>query len=98
MGGGAGVGEGRGESETPRGDTAPSFSFPLSFQLSGSEVLCTNSSISFFVLTALSPSGFDPDGLDRVRMRECVRARVCACAHSHTGALEPVTGMFLSKS
>lgn len=52
----------------------------------------------FFVLTALSPSGFDPDGLDRVRMRECVRARVCACAHSHTGALEAVTGMFLSKS
>ena len=30
----------------------------------------------FFVLTALSP-GFDPDGLGRVRMRECV------CVHIH---------------
>lgn len=42
-------GEGRGVQERPGGDIASLFFSLLSFQLSGSEVLGTNSSLSFWL-------------------------------------------------
>lgn len=75
-----GLGEGGGEWEKPGGDTR--LRFPSRFSSN-----CPAQ--KFFALTALSPSGFDPDGLGRA----CARA----CLHLSTGALELVIRMILRK-